>query len=145
MLRSMVFLGFSGAVCLGGLLAHVQDSFGVIPASRAGSGVQQLALARAAEDCARVCEDAANQSIVLISYADTLRSCLDCSTVCRATATVAGRGGSTIVELALACAAACKDCADQCDRADLDPQLKTVAAACRACEAVCRTIATRQD
>lgn len=113
------------------------------PAPASGAGHAALALIEAASECADICSTGAD---ACLSEPDptALRKCvrlnLDCADVCTVTARVISGAGArdrrTLEALLEACAAACRACADECDRHDHE-HCRICAEACRACEEAC--------
>ncbi|MBK6940900.1 MAG: four-helix bundle copper-binding protein [Planctomycetes bacterium] len=104
------------------------------------------ALVKALGDCAGACDSCADYCIDMVAggmpeHAETLRSCLDCATVCGAAACVAGRAGPYTSMLTNECAEVCAACAAMCEKMPDDAQMKKCAEACRACEKACRAAA----
>ncbi len=99
----------------------------------------QTALATAAAVCATSCDTCASYCIDMLKqgkheYAETLRSALDCATVCRAMASVAARGGPYSSILASACAEVCAASASLSEKMSSDPMMMQHSKACRMTE-----------
>ncbi len=74
-----------------------------------------------------------------------IRTCLDCSDVCLATARIVSRltePSPMLMEVQLmACAEACRICAAECEsHAAMHEHCRVCAEACRACEQACRAL-----
>ncbi len=105
--------------------------------------MQGSALAKAAGECALACDTCAAHCTEMLAqgkkeHLDSVKTCLDCASICAATACVAGRNGPFTSVIAEACAEACRLCAEQCEKMGSDPMMKECAEACRSCEKACR-------
>ncbi|RBY83275.1 four-helix bundle copper-binding protein [Blastococcus sp. TF02A-26] len=98
--------------------------------------------------CAEACTACADACLAEEMVAD-LRHCirtdLDCSDVCAATARVLTRRAghdSTVARAVLeACATACRSCGDECaQHAEMHEHCRVCAEACRRCEQACRDL-----
>lgn len=144
-IRVLVGLGLVLAACCG-FMAYGQDK----PGKKEGAQHEHMtraqvdeALANAAGECAAACDGCASYCIEMMSagkheHEESLRSCLDCATICGALTCVAGRAGPYTSILANACADVCAACAAVCEKMPNDAQMKKCAEACRACEKACR-------
>lgn len=99
--------------------------------------------AKACNDCQRSCDMCAAHCAKLISegkkdHLKPLASCQDCATHCSAAASITARKGPYSDLICTACADACKQCGDECDRFKENPTMKKCADECRKCEKACR-------
>jgi hypothetical protein len=99
--------------------------------------------AKACDDCGRSCEScAAHCGRMLVEgkkeHVATHRFCVDCSTTCRAASAIVARQGPFSDLICVACADACKQCGDACEKMKGDPVMKQCAEECRKCETACR-------
>lgn len=103
-----------------------------------------LECARACGDCARACDMCAAHCANVIAegkkeHLQTLRTCLDCATICSSASCVVAKNGPFSDLICTACAEACKRCGDACVKhANNDPIMKQCADECRRCEKACR-------
>lgn len=100
------------------------------------------ALAKIADECALACDGCASHCMEMLAqgrkeHLESVKTCLDCATICGAMARVAGRSGPFTSILATACAEVCRLCAEQCEKMGNDPHMKACAEKCRACEKAC--------
>lgn len=114
------------------------DAMGTIDARRLGECVEAcFACAGACTACA----DACLGEEMVADLASCIRLNLDCADVCEATGRVlarhAGHDLKVTRSLLKACAAACRRCADECERHVAMEHCRACAEACRACEAAC--------
>ena len=84
--------------------------------------------------CARMLADGKKDHLT------TLRTCLDCATICGAAACVTARGGPFSDTICTACAEACKRCGDACEKHKDDDIMRRCTEECRKCEKACRAM-----
>lgn len=88
------------------------------------------------------CADACLGESMVAELATCIRLDMDCADVCEATGRVMARhaGHDLALTRALleACAAACRACAEECERHGSMEHCRLCAEACRSCEAACR-------
>jgi hypothetical protein len=99
--------------------------------------------ARACNDCQRSCDSCATHCANLLSegkkhHLKTLQTCQDCATHCSAASCIAARMGPFSNTICKACAEACKQCGDECEKFREDSHMKKCAEECRKCETACR-------
>lgn len=94
------------------------------------------ACAAASDRCAYgLLDNAASDEIV-----NCIRKCLDCATICRATATVLARGSGIASDMCRVCLEACLRCETECERID-NELTRDCAKACVGCEDGLRGVA----
>lgn len=99
--------------------------------------------AKACYDCARVCDECAAHCAYLVreghkEHFQTLATCADCATVCRAAGAITARGGPFSVNICKACADVCKKCGEACMAHKEDEMMRKCAEECFRCEKACR-------
>ncbi|MHA7264638.1 four-helix bundle copper-binding protein [Arthrobacter sp. TMN-37] len=100
-------------------------------------------------ECAQTCTacaDACLSEDEVAHLTKCIRTDLDCSDVCAATGAVLSRHTGYDANLTravlLACEAACRTCADECEQhAAMHEHCRICAEACRRCETACRELA----
>ncbi|MEE1930332.1 four-helix bundle copper-binding protein [Streptomyces sp. TRM 70351] len=127
----------------------VKDMLETYPASL--GNVDRAAMIRCIEECfscAEVCTACADACLSEDMVAD-LRKCIrtnmDCADICETTGRVLSRHTGYDANLTRSvletCAAACKACADECERhADMHAHCRLCADACRSCETACNEL-----
>jgi hypothetical protein len=124
---------------------NVRDILETHPHAPAGD---RDAIARCVEACAAcaadcvVCADADLAEPGVAEMIRCIRSCLDCADACAATGRIAARrteSDAAVVRAAVvACATACRVCAEECERhAAHHEHCRICAGTCRACEQAC--------
>jgi hypothetical protein len=109
------------------------------------TSVDLSALARYIDECGAceascvVCADACTAEDDVIAMVRCIRLCLDCADACNSSLRLASRQTdpdfATIREAVEACLAACRACADECERhAHHHEHCRLCATQCRACE-----------
>lgn len=103
----------------------------------------------ALNDCAEACRadtvaDLSEQN--LTDMVVCIRQCMDCADICIAAAGVISRlapdNAPVAGQLLQACAAACRECGNECERhARMHQHCAVCAEACRRCEQACRELA----
>jgi hypothetical protein len=143
------------AALVGGFTLHtaedLQPKIPLPPIPIPGKGPDQVdpkmpgfvVCAKACDDCARMCEMCVAHCARLLGdgrkeHLDALRLCQDCAAVCEAAARVTAKDGPMSQLVCTACADACKQCGDACEKHPADPMLKRCAEECRKCEKACR-------
>ncbi len=113
--------------------------------------VERDVIARCVEECYRcaaactACADACLGEQNVSELVPCIRLNLDCADTCEATARVVTRqtGMETrlVRDVVVACATACRVCADECDRhAQHHEHCRVCAEACRRCEQACNDL-----
>ncbi len=103
-------------------------------------------VARASE-CALACELCVARSVEhagmgMADMAACARLSRECAELCRAVIVLATAGSSRLPDLARICAAACDECAAQCQtHATMEPACARCAEICPACASACRAAA----
>lgn len=100
-------------------------------------------------ECAQACTTCADACLNEKSVADLtdcIRSDQDCADMCEATGRLLSRHTGENANLALAfldtCAAACRACAEECEKhAKMHDHCRVCAEACRRCEQACHDLA----
>lgn len=95
-------------------------------------------------ECSAACSLCADTDLARdpSGMADCIRRCLDCADICALTARILARptpNGDTWERVVAMCAAACADCAAECEGHD-HICCEECAAACRACEKACQQL-----
>jgi hypothetical protein len=101
--------------------------------------------AKACDDCARSCDACGAHCAKLLAdgkkeHLKTLATCQDCATMCSAASCIVARHGPFSHTICTACADACKQCGDACDKFKNDDMMKRCADECRKCEKACRAM-----
>jgi hypothetical protein len=71
--------------------------------------------------------------------AECTRLCLDCASICSATAELIARGSRWAVAMAEVCARVCAECAAECAKHD-DPACRECAEICGRCAEQCKSM-----
>jgi hypothetical protein len=103
----------------------------------------------AAAACALACAVCADACVAEPAVAD-LRQCirlnLDCADVCVATTAIAARrtgsNETLLIQMLQACMAACRLCAEECERHVRHEHCRICAGSCRRCEVACQNAAS---
>jgi hypothetical protein len=146
MLRAAFAVMLAGAVLASGAAATQQPKIPVpqVPPDDVDPKMPFFRVAaKAADDCARLCDLCAAHCAKLVAdgrkeHLDTLKTCLDCATLCRAASAITAKDGPMTDLVSQACADACKRCGDACEKHASDPIMKRCAEECRKCEKACR-------
>lgn len=101
-------------------------------------------------DCAQTCTACADACLgeqMVAELTKCIRTNLDCADICDSTGRVLSRHTGYDANLTravlLACATACRACADECGRhAGMHEHCRVCAEACRRCEQACRDLVT---
>jgi len=104
----------------------------------------------ALNDCAQACTADADDDLSEPDVAEMvkcIRLCLDCADICTTTSSVTSRRTDfdprVTMPLLEACIAACKSCAEECERhALMHVHCRVCAHACRRCEGACQDLLT---
>ena len=128
-------LGFAGTFASTSLAAKPTDHMSVM-----------LDCAKACDDCARECDSCHTHCADLLGkgkadHLATMKSCVDCASVCRAAGALAARGSSYANMICKTCAEVCDQCAAACEKHPDDEHMKRCAKTCRSCAEQCRTMA----
>lgn len=126
-------------------MERLRRMFDSHPAPASDAGEEAYALVEAAAECARACTtcaDACLEEQDPTALRRCIRTNLDCADVTAATGAIIARPGAQSPELLrsqlAACAAACRSCAEECDRhADEMEHCGICAESCRACADAC--------
>lgn len=126
-------------------MEHIDKMLETHPQSRGGNAALAECVTHC-HDCAATCTSCADACLGEATVSE-LRRCirlnLDCADICAATANVLTRQTLTptdVVQRQLeACAAACRSCAEECEKhATHHEHCRVCAEACRACERACQ-------
>jgi hypothetical protein len=129
-------------------VSYARQMLGTCPVGFNVDADQLAATIDALSDCAQTCMadigcDLSERNVA--EMVGCVRLCLDCADVCIATGGVISRqadyDADVVAPLLQACAAACKNCGDECERhARMHEHCRICAEACRRCERMCRDL-----
>ena len=99
--------------------------------------------AEACNACQMECDMCAHHCAGMLAegkkdHLETLRTCVDCATVCSAAARIVAMDGPFSDVICKACAEACGRCAKACEGFPDDEHMKRCAEQCRKCEKACQ-------
>lgn len=126
-------------------MERIPRMFDTHPAPASDAGEQAFALVKAAAECTAVCTacaDACLEEDDPRSLRRCIRHDLDCADICTVTLRLISRPGKQDPAVLRAqletCAAACRACAEECERhADRMEHCRVCAESCRACAEAC--------
>lgn len=125
---------------------HARQMVGSHPDVRGGTNDALIRCIEECYSCAQACTscaDACAGEPMVQQLTQCIRLDMDCANICAATGSVATRrtgSNETVIRRMLeACAAACRLCAEECERhANMHEHCRICAEACRRCERACR-------
>jgi hypothetical protein len=99
--------------------------------------------AKACADCQLQCDMCFQHCAALLTqgekaHAVTMRSCVDCAEVCKATATLSARHSPFTGGVCEVCVKVCDQCAASCEQFPDDKHMASCAKSCRDCAKECR-------
>lgn len=134
------FIAAAGAGLAG---AVANSAFGQSDALSKSSSMQQCATE--CYDCAQECDTCAAHCADMLAkgkhdHLATLRSCADCSDICRAAGAASARGGVHAALICKACGDVCEACATSCEKHPDNEVMTRCAKACRDCATECKNM-----
>lgn len=110
--------------------------------AKGGANESYQTCARACNECEQVCLSCADHCAHMAAegkkdHLRTLRMCHDCAAHCAAAARITASQGPLSELICTACAEACKQCGNECEKFKDDPMMKKCADECRKCEKAC--------
>ena len=100
-------------------------------------------------ECALVCNEASHHCLSMLSegkgdlehHAKAHELAMDCQAFCVLTVTLMARSSPLAKYAHMACAEACRECAQECEKSKGDHEImQQCASKCRECEKTCRTM-----